>query len=449
MKRESNVLSSRFPMSFNFRSGDRTLIVRSLTTAGLGAVGKILGLINQIFSVALISKALGAEGLQEMLLAIAFVSWFSLALSGMHTALPALLIRTRADPKDFASIAKVAFFIALIGACGALGLTLLILNVGSINTLTKAPIATAAICNAAAIVLSLSEKIFQATDRISQFNCLNIAGTLASLTATALLTYTHGTAAQFIVAYYLGILFPFLVATLVVIPRLNLAVRPSLKEIRGRASELVRIGFFGFGYEIAAYCKLQAPLALLSALGLSIAIAPVGLGFRLISLLGSGLSIIIPILFLRIGAAIEMGDNDARRQWTRFGIAFAVVLGVATAGLILIFGQSIYQKWTSGAVILNQSDQVAIAIFAAICIAQFLLFPLAAPDPTVAGSLRWLFWLEGPAVLAAGTVGALAVPAPYGGAGMLVGATIVMGVSLAYMFFFLGRSLSSQRNGER
>jgi hypothetical protein len=32
---------------------------------------------------------------------------------------------------------------------------------------------------------------------------------------------------------------------------------------------------------------------------------------------------------------------------------------------------------------------------------------------------------------------------------MLVGATIVMGVSLAYMFFFLGRSLSSQRNGER
>jgi hypothetical protein len=436
-------------MFFNFRSDNRTLIIRSLTTAGLGVVAKIFGLINQIFSVALISSALGAEGLQEQMLAIAFVSWFNLTLCGMHTALPALLIRSGANSEAFTSTAKTAYLLALIGVVGALGLTLIVLNVGLISRLPDAPITTAAICNAGAIVLSLSEKVFQATDRIAQFNALNIAGTLISLIVTAFFTYIHGTAADFVVSYYLGILFPFLAATFVVVPGLNLAVIPSLKEFNSRARELVGVGLFGFGYEIAAYCKLQAPLAILSVLGLSNAIAPIGLSFRLVSLIGSGLSIIIPILFLRIGAAIQTRDQDARRQWTRLGIASAVASGVAAAGFFLIFGQAIYQTWTGGAVTLSQAEQVAIAAFAGLCLAQFLLFPLAAPDPALAGQLRWLFWLEGPAVLAAGTMGALAVPAAYGGAGMLAGAALVISVIVLILLMFLARScfLTAENRG--
>ena len=431
-------------MLFNFRDHNRPLIVWSLTTAGSGVVAKIFGLINQIASVALISTALGAEGLQEQLLAIAVVSWFNLTLCGIHTALPALLIRTGEDPAAFASIAKTAYFTALFSVLGALGLMLLIVNLSLVGRLAEAPVATAAICNAAVTILGLSERIFQATDRIAQFNALNMAGTLVSLTATAILTYTHGTAAEFIVAYYLGTLFPFLVATFLIIPRLSFSVRTSIEEFSGRARELIGVGFFGFGYEIAAYCKLQAPLALLSALGLSSAIAPVGLGFRLISLMGSGLSIITPILFLRIGAAIQNHDYDARRQWTRLGMTFAAVFGAAAAGLILISGQTIYQKWTGGAVILDQADQVAIATFSALCLVQFLLFTLAAPDPAIAERLRWLFWLEGPAALATGTVGAIAVPAAYGGAGMLAGVAVVMGVAVLILLVLLTVGSSSR-----
>ena len=58
----------------------RMLAIRFFTTAGVGVAAKILGLINQIVSVTLISKALGAEGLQEQMLAIASVSWFSILL---------------------------------------------------------------------------------------------------------------------------------------------------------------------------------------------------------------------------------------------------------------------------------------------------------------------------------------------------------------------------------
>jgi hypothetical protein len=269
-----------------------------------------------------------------------------------------------------------------------------------------------------------------------------MAGTLLSLGATAFLAYTHGTAADFVAAYYLGTLFPFLGATLMVIPRLNLAVKPSLEEFGRGARELFSLGLFGFGYEIAAYCKLQAPLALLSALGLSNAIAPVGLGFRLVSVIGSGLSIVIPILFLRIGAAIHIRDQDARRQWTRFGIAFAIAAGVASAGLIMIFGQAIYQTWTGGAVTLDQTEQITIAAFAALNLAEFLLFAIAAPDAALAGQLRWLFWLEGPAILAAGTVGAVAVPSANGGAGMLAGADLVMGIILSFLLVSLTRRQS-------
>lgn len=434
-------------MLSRFRGRHRSLIVRSLATAGVGFAGKILGLINQIFSVTLISSALGAEGLQAQMLAIASVSWFGLTSFGMHTALPVLLIRSDGNPQAFASIAKAAYLFAIIGACAALGFTVLILNLGFVGRETAAPIATAAICNAATIVFNLSEKVFQATDRIAQFNVLSMAGTLLSLAATIFLAHTHGTAAGFVVTFYLGMLFPVVVATFVIAPRLDLTVIPSLKEIGASGRQLVGIGIFGFGYEVSAYCKLQAPLALLSALGLPNGIAPVGLGLRLVTLINGGLSAVMPILFLRIGAAIHARDHEARQLWTRLGIACAVIVGVATAGLFTIFGEAIFRTWTGGAVTLNWAEQIAIAFFASLFLAQTLLFQLTAPDPAIARQLRWLFWLEGPTVLLASTVGALTVPSAYGGAGLLAGATLVIGLVVLISLVFLARAHSSQDSG--
>jgi O-antigen/teichoic acid export membrane protein len=426
------------PPKFHRRS-NRTLILRSLTTAGLGVAAKITGLINQIVSVALISSALGAEGLQEQMLAISFVGWFYLTLCGMQTSLPVLLIRSRSDMEAFAAIAKAAFLLATIGSLCALGLVLLVLRLGWIGGLASAPIATAAICNAAVIVFSLSERIFQATDRIAQFNILNMTGTLISLAAAFFLVRTHGTAGDFVVAFYLGMLFPFLVAAFAVIPQLRVAVPLSLRELSKRARQLIGVGIFGFGYEIAAYCKFQAPLALLGVLGLSKEIAPVGLGLRLVVLLGGGLSIVIPILFLRIGTAIHVRDQDAGRLWTRLGIACAAAVAAAAAGMFIVFGDVIYRAWTGGVVRLDHADQIALAAFSAISLGQHLLFPLAAPDPAIAGKLRWLFWLEGPAVLAAGGLGGLAVPPAYGGAGMLAGVVLVMSVVSLIMLIFIVR----------
>jgi hypothetical protein len=427
------------PMLDDFRHSNRKLIVRSIKTAGLGGVAKLFGLINQIVSVTLISSAMGAEGLREQMLAIASVSWFNLTLCGMHSALPALLIRSDNNHRAFASLAKTAYLLAVIGAFGAAGLTLLILNLGWIRGLSSAPVATAAICNAAVIALGLSEKVFQATDRIAQFNILNIVGTAISLATTVVLARTHGTAANFVVAYYLSLFLPFLVATFMVAPRLNLAVRPALDEFIGRARQLVGVGLFGFGYEMAAYCRLLAPLTLLSALGLSNEIASIGLGLRLVGLAGGGLTIVIPILFLQIGAAIHVGDQDARRSWTRLGIASAAVTAVAAAGLFLVFGQIVYQVWTAGTVTLDRSEQIALAAFSGLSLAHDLLFPLAAPDPAIAKRLRWLFWLEGPAILVTGTAGALLVPATYGGVAMLGGATFVMGVTVLVLVLVVTR----------
>jgi hypothetical protein len=418
------------------------MIARSLTAAGLGVVAKIFGLINQIVSVTLISKALGAEGLQEQMLAIASVSWFSLTLCGMHTSLPALLIRSGANTERFASIAKTAYLLAAIGAIAAVGLTALILHLGLIGGIAAAPIATATICSGAGLILGLSEKVFLAIDRIAQFNILNMLGTLISLAATFVLARSHGTPADFVISFFLGILFPIFVATFVVIPRLKLTSSLSPCEFRTNARELIGVGAFGFGYDVSAYCKLQAPLALLSALNLSNEIAPIGLGLRLVGLISGGLSIVIPILFLRIGAAIHVRDQDAGRLWTRLGMVGAAAAAVAVAGMFNIFGETIYRTWTGGVVRLDQADQIALAAFSALSLAQSLLFPLAAPDPDIAGKLRWLFWFEGPAVLAAGVAGALAVPAAYGGAGMLAGATLVMGNITLVLLVFLARRSS-------
>jgi hypothetical protein len=430
----------------NFRGSDRALLVRSLTAAGSGVAAKVLGLINQIVSVTLISGALGAEGLQQQMLAIASVSWFSLTLFGMHTSLPALLIRSGVNKEGFASIAKTAYLLAVLGAMAAVGLTALILNLDLIGGIAAAPIATATACSGAAVILSLSEKIFLATDRIAEFNILNLAGTLISLAATAVLARSHGTPADFVISFYVGILLPLLVATFVVIPKLNLTSSLSRYEFRTNARELIGVGAFGFGYEVSAYCKLQAPLALLGVLDLSNEIAPVGLGLRLVTLIGGGLSIIIPILFLRIGAAIQIHDQNTRRQWTRLGIACAAAFSVVGAGSFLIFGQAIYRTWTGGAVTLSQTEQAAIAAFAALSLAQFLLFPLAAPDPAIARQLRWMFWLEGPAALTAGAVGALVVPLVYAGAGMLAGVTLVMGVVILILLVLLTSGQSSRRS---
>jgi hypothetical protein len=421
----------------SFGDSNQTRVVQSFKTAGLGFAAKLLGLVNQIFSVALIASALGAEGLREQLLAVSFVSWFNLALFGMHTALPLLLIRYGKNRRTFASLGKTAYLAAFIGAWSAAGLTMLILKLNWIPGLYSAPIATAAICNAAVVTLNLSEKVFQALDRIAQFNVLNMAGTAISLAATFFFARTHGTAADFVIAYYLGTFFPFLVATLLVVSRLDLANGPTLREVRDNARQLFGFGVFGYGNEIADYCKLQAPLALLSALELSSEVAPVGLGFRFIGLVGGALWIVIPIFFVRIGTAVHLGNQDAARLWTRLGIACAAAVALAGAGSFLLGGPEIYRVWTDDVVVLRYPDQLALAAFASLSLSQNLVFALVAADPSRADRLRWLFWIEGPAVLAAGTFGALIVPVAYSAAAMLSGGGLIMMITTSVMLISL------------
>lgn len=432
------------PIIRNFKASDRILILRSLTTAGFGVAAKVLGLVNQIASIALISSTLGADGLQEQILAIAFVGWFNLTQWGMYTSLPVLLIRSSSRADSFATIVKTAFLIAAVGCLCALGLTLLIIDRGWLGGPATAPIAMAAVCNAVTIVLGISERVFQAIDRIAQFNILNMSGTLVSLAATFYFSRMQGTTSDFVLAYYVSMMLPALIATLAILPRMKLAARVSLHDLISSSRRLVGVGIFGYGYEIAAYCKIQAPLTLLSALHLSNEIAPVGIGLRVVALVSGSLSIVIPILFLRIGQASQLQDQEARRLWTYLGIACSIAVAIAIAGLFLLFGQPVYQTWTGGAVKLDQSDQVALAAFSALYLAQNLLYPLAAPHPAIAGKLRWMFWLEALAILAAGTGGALAVPAAYGGAGMLAGATLVLGLTVLILLVFLARSLKAE-----
>lgn len=418
-------------------SSSRTLLFRSLTATGSGIAAKVVGLINQIVSITLITDTLGAEGLEVQILAIASVSWFSLTFLGMYTALPVLLVRAGTNNEIFASIAKTAYLLALIGASFAVVLMMLILFSGAMHGSAAAPIATAMICNALVLVFSVSEKICQAVDRITQFNLLNAAGTVMSLATTFALSRTHGTAVEFVATFYLGIGFPLVASTWMVIRRLKLASGLSWRTFVECARRLVSTGVFSFGYEMAAYCKLQAPVALLSTLGLSNQIAPVGLGLRLVALISGGVSIMVPILLLRIGTAIQSDDREGRKLWIRLGLICAAAVALTAAGLFAVFGQTIYRLWTGGVVVLDWPQQAALAAFAAVFFAQNLLFPLTAPDPTVTSQLRWLFWLEGPAVIAVAVAGALAVPAIYGGAAMLSGAALVTGLAMMVLLGFL------------
>src|ERR1700742_1386872 len=110
-------------MKFKFGEGYQRIVVRSLLTAGVGVVGKALGLSNQILSVALISSALGKDGLQEQLIATSFVAWFQLTLLGMNPAFASRLIHSSENPEAFAKIAKTAFFFTALGALVAVSTT--------------------------------------------------------------------------------------------------------------------------------------------------------------------------------------------------------------------------------------------------------------------------------------------------------------------------------------
>lgn len=440
--------NSPFTVRHAFRKANQASLIRSLTATSSGIAAKVVGLINQILSVALISHALGAEGLQEQMLAIASVSWFILTFCGMHTSLPVLLIRASENSDTFASISKTAYLLAIIGSVGAVALTTIVVAFGMMSGAATS-IMVAAICNAGALIFSLSERLLQATDRISQFNLLNMAGTVVGLATTFVLARTHGTASEFVAAYYVGILFPFVAAAFSIFPQLNLTADLSWRDFLACARRLVGVGVFGFGYEMASFCKLQAPLTLLGLLGLSNQIASIGLGLRLTGLISGGSSIVIPILLLRIGTAIQTGDRNARRLWTHLGFATAAAFAFGAAGLFAIFGETICYLWTGGAVALDRPQQMALAAFAALSLGQSLVFPLVAPDPAVTGRLQWLFWLEGPAVLAMGIAGTLVVPSAYGGVGMLVGVSMVMSISMLTLLIFLTKQPSSYSSQKR
>ena len=64
---------------------------------------------------------------------------------------------------------------------------------------------------------------------------------------------------------------------------------------------------------------------------------------------------------------------------------------------------------------------------------QAVLFPLVASDQARSHQLQWMFWLEGPAIVVTGMLGALLGSTAHAGAGMLIGMASMMGITNAVL----------------
>jgi len=131
-----------------------------------------------------------------------------LLLLGMHTALPILLIRSGTDAEAFAFHCQDRLtFLPIIGGSWRSGLTLLILKFGLIEGLAAAPIATATICNAAAVVFGISERGFSSSRPNCAIQCSQHGGDLNQLGRHLFFSlYARNGRGICVVAYYLGML---------------------------------------------------------------------------------------------------------------------------------------------------------------------------------------------------------------------------------------------------
>ena len=157
-----------------------------------GLISKSFGLINQIATTYILAGALGAHGLQSQMLAISFVSWFSLMLLGTQASLPTVLLSKADDDRVAGLYTKSAFLISIFCALAALVLALSILALIHSEYLAETPVLAAVFCNSLLLSVSLSEQMFQALHRIVTFNLLNVTGSILSLLATYALSRTNG-----------------------------------------------------------------------------------------------------------------------------------------------------------------------------------------------------------------------------------------------------------------
>ena len=238
-------------------------------------------------------------------------------------------------------------------------------------------------------------------------------------------------------------LIPTVLATALIVSRKSLWSSLSFKEFHHCMRHLMSMGVYGQGFSLAYYCKLQAPLLILDALNLPTEITKVGIISRFSVLLISGLSILSPLFFVRIGNALQKKDWTEFQFWTHLGLGVSAGMAIIVGGVCFFFGPLICKAWTGGIVNLDQFGQIVLAVYCASLLFQYLLLAVSAPDSVTIRRVRWLFWVEALAVPAIGALGALY----FGGSGMLGGMGLVMALTVSIQFVVILRRVSSERTG--
>ena len=234
-----------------------------------------------------------------------------------------------------------------------------------------------------------------------------------------------------------------------VAPRLMLTASPSYPEFIASARRLIGVGSLWIWLRDIRLLQASGAFGSLERFGASPMRLPrLGLGLRLVALVNGGLSIVIPILFLRVGAAIHARDHDARRLWTRLGIACAGAVAIAAAGCSFSSARQSTGHGRAG------SSRFIRRNLSRLRLSPHSLWPKLfcsrsprrtrlSPDncagcsglrvPPCSQQARWA---------------RLLFPPPTRGAGMLAGATLVIGVVVLISLLCLARNQSSQVTSE-
>src|SRR5262249_51821701 len=149
-----------------------------------------VGFVNQVVSLSLVARALGAEGLASVLLSFSLFSILNLVPSATIVSLPPRLIAAQKRPEEGRGLVAGALVIHLSGAL----LSLLAGAIAAIAIVTFFPgaflspatVLTAGIMGALYLATWLAEHVLTAYRRTFIFNLTSLLGSLVSLGATVL-----------------------------------------------------------------------------------------------------------------------------------------------------------------------------------------------------------------------------------------------------------------------
>lgn len=399
-----------------------------------GTASKLTGFINQIISTMLISKTLGAESFDYYLFSVSFVSWFSILLFGTNSTLPTILMHEPNDQKEFSLIVKAALIIAFCGGLAALLLTYLFLSKDIFhNTQLQLYITTSAICNFTVVIFSISYSIFIVLGKILEYYLYNAIGTIISLLLTFWFSRTHGTVTDFILSYYISIIFPLLGISVVNRRELDIFSCVPLNKLTGQIYNILIKSGSGFGFEVAAFSKLHMPVSMMGLMGFTNQIGIVGIGIRFTNLITGGLNVIFPIMILKAGNAAARKDKRGIMLWNLVGLCSGVLLSSITAYLFIVYGNEIYYNWTSGVISLHPSDKLSMAAFSALYVFQEIMFRLAMVDPKKMDRLKYIFWFECLFIVSFGYINVYFSEASHAGGAILNALALIMIMSNTFI----------------